>query len=75
VPADPPGPADGAAAVAPPGLIGGLARSLAELDFAADLRACEHCGAHEPAGWRVLPQPGHRYWAHARCTQCRTERG
>jgi uncharacterized protein YjbI with pentapeptide repeats len=71
VPADPPRPPP---AGGPPATIGGLARSLAELRFAADLRACEHCGAHEPVDWRVLPQPGHRYWVHASCPRCRAER-
>jgi uncharacterized protein YjbI with pentapeptide repeats len=75
VPADPPVPAGDTSAAAPPEAIGGLARSLAELNFAAGLRVCEHCGAHEPGDWRVLPQPGHWYWVHAPCPQCRAERG
>jgi uncharacterized protein YjbI with pentapeptide repeats len=74
VPPDPPVPADGTGAAAPPAAVPGLARSLAELHVAADLRACERCGAREPVGWRVLPQPGHRYWVHAPCPRCRSER-
>jgi uncharacterized protein YjbI with pentapeptide repeats len=53
--------------------IPGLARSLAELRFAADLRACQHCGVREPADWRMLSYDT-RWRVSAACPRCRSER-
>jgi len=53
--------------------IPGIPRSLAELRFAADLRAGEHCAARDPADWRMLLS-GSWWRVSANCRRCRAQR-
>jgi uncharacterized protein YjbI with pentapeptide repeats len=58
----------------PPAIaIPGTPRSLPELRFAADLRACEHCGSREPGDWRMLSS-GAWWRVRASCPRCGRER-